>query len=92
MECYGAGTGEEVGERTYKNEKLGMASRGGTIHYTTIDEMYGMLEKTGFRDIQIDTMRYTFCGNLTDMIIENCKKRLKNYETLFDYSRSRCKS
>lgn len=75
MECYGAGTGEKIGEGTFKNEKLGMASRGGTIHYTTIDEMYTMLEKAGFGDIQFDTMRYTFYGNVVDMIIAYGRKK-----------------
>jgi ubiquinone/menaquinone biosynthesis C-methylase UbiE len=58
----GFGTGENLGNNTYRELTEGCLSHRGTVHFFTIDEIKELWENTGFKDIKIDKFKRTDNG------------------------------
>lgn len=73
-ETTGYGTGIQLEENTFRNiEKGGLAGRG-TAHFFKREELQDIVKKVGFRNIVIDTMKYTDCGNVIEQFMIQAEK------------------
>lgn len=70
----GYGLGEEIERGTFTDIKQGNLAGRGTVHFFDQEEITGILEKTGFQDIQEDLFYYTDRGSVVEQILIQAKK------------------
>lgn len=73
-ETTGYGTGVELEKNTYCNIETGSLAGRGTAHFFEEDELKDILEKVGFCNIVIDSMRYTDKGNVVEQFLVQAEK------------------
>lgn len=68
-------TGTEIEKNTFSNLTEGPMAGQGTIHfYESSEEIKEILETVGFSNIEIDTTKYTDCGNVIEYYMVSCVK------------------
>ncbi len=60
----GYSTGEKLEENTFRSITEGAIFGHGIVHFTTREEITAMLSEIGFKNIAVDTLRYTDRGNI----------------------------
>lgn len=70
----GFGTGTRIEENTYRDLTKGCLSGRAIIHFFTDKELVSALEKSGFKNIKIDTLSYTDNGVTVDMLLAQAEK------------------
>lgn len=73
-ETTGYGSGIEIEKNTYKDISHGRLEGRGTTHFFEEEELKHILSNTGFKNIQIDYINYTDCGDLISMFVTTCEK------------------
>lgn len=68
-------TGEMVENGTYIDIKNGLLSHRGIAHIFTEDELYNLIETTGFQNVQVDWVRYSDNGNMVHQYICTAEKK-----------------
>lgn len=72
----GFGTGEYLGNNTYRELTEGCLAHRGTVHFFTIDEIKNLWNKAGFKEIKIDSFNRTENGmnNTVSYYVVEAKK------------------
>ena len=70
----GCGTGEKLESNTYRGVTEGPLVGQGVNHFWEKDEFNKIITSVGFKDVEIETMRYTDRGNVIEMLILTGRK------------------
>lgn len=70
----GYGTGKEIEKNTFIEITKGNLAGRGVTHFFTKEELLGILQNVGFRDIIIDTMKFTDQGSEVSQFLVQAKK------------------
>lgn len=70
----GFGTGARLEEQTFCDITEGCLSGRGTAHFYNMEELQDILREVGFRNVQIDTLRYTDRGSVVEQFLAQAEK------------------
>lgn len=62
IDTTGFGTGEKLGNNTYRELTEGCLAHRGTVHFFSIDEIKKLWEEAGFKNLKIDSFKRTDNG------------------------------